>query len=223
MVLKEGGTLQKFIGDAIMAAWGDTHSEGPAEDSRRAVSAGLQMREALIKLNAQWKDNPDRTKYATGIGINHGDVIVGNIGHPQRMEFTVLGDGVNLAARLESATKQFHTDMLIGESVEALTREHFVYRIVDLITVKGKTKPVEVFGLISDRSKPTPDWLVTYHRGVKQYRGRQFTEAIALFKNALEELGGHDFLCEMYIERCSEYELVPPPANWNGAFILTEK
>ena len=222
-VLKEGGTLQKFIGDAIMAAWGDTHSDGPAEDSRRAVSAALQMRQALIKLNEQWKEAADRPKLATGIGINLGDVIVGNIGHPQRMEFTVLGDGVNLAARLESCTKQFHTDILIGATIEALTREHFIYRTVGLITVKGKTKPVEVFTLLSDKSVPPPAWLAPYQDAIKLYRQRQFSEAITGFKNVIEQLGGKDFLCEMYIEHASEYELVPPPESWNGAFVLTEK
>jgi len=223
IVLKEDGTLQKFIGDAIMAAWGDTHSEGLAEDARRAVNAALQMRPALKKLNETWKDNPDRKPLATGIGVNQGEVIVGNIGHPQRMEFTVLGDGVNLAARLESATKQFHADILIGETVEKLTRDHFIFRTVDLLTVKGKTKPVEVFTLLSDKSQPPPPWLAPYQEAIKLYRGRQFTQAIAAFKTVLETLGGKDFLCEMYIERCSEYELVPPPENWNGAFILTEK
>lgn len=140
VVLKENGTLQKFIGDAIMSAWGDTHSEGLAEDARRAVSAALQMRAALVRLNEKWTSQPDRTKLKIGIGVNHGDIIVGNIGHPQRMEFTVLGDGVNLAARLESATKQFHTDILVGEETEKLTREFFVYRNVGAIAFKGKNQ-----------------------------------------------------------------------------------
>jgi adenylate cyclase len=95
LVLKEEGTLQKFIGDAIMAAWGDTHSDGVEVDARRAVSTALQMRPALAKLNDRWKDNPDRIKLAIGIGVNHGEVIFGRAGHPERMEFTVLGDGVN--------------------------------------------------------------------------------------------------------------------------------
>ncbi len=158
-VLQQNGTLQKFIGDAIMAVWGDTHSKGIEADARGAVTAALQMRSALAKLNTGWKENADRTKLSIGVGVNHGEVIVGNIGHPQRMEFTVLGDGVNLAARLESATKQFHTDILIGEQVEKLTHKYFVYRTVDLMTVKGKTKPVEVFSLLSDRSVPPPAWL----------------------------------------------------------------
>ena len=222
-VLQHHGTLQKFIGDAIMAVWGDTHSKGAGADAQRAVTAALQMRAALAKLNAGWKENPDRTRLSIGVGVNHGEVIVGNVGHPQRMEFTVLGDGVNLAARLESATKQFHTDILVGEQVEKLTREHFVFRTVDLMTVKGKTKPVEVFGLLSDRSQPPPAWLATYHEAVKLYRSRKFQEAAARFAEVRKEMGGEDFLCTMYRLRCSAYELKPPPEDWDGSFTLEEK
>jgi adenylate cyclase len=221
-VLQHNGTLQKFIGDAIMAVWGDTYSKGIEIDARRAVTAALQMRAALAKLNAGWKDNADRTKLAIGIGINHGEVIVGNIGHPQRMEFTVLGDGVNLAARLESATKQFHEDILVGEQVEKLTRNQFIYRPVDLLTVKGKTRPVEVFALLNDRLQPPPVWLAKYQEAIKLYRGRKFSEAGALFEKTQNEIGG-DFLCEMYILRCAAYTEKPPPQNWDGSFTLAEK
>ena len=222
-VLKNQGTLQKFIGDAIMAVWGDTHTHGNAADARGAVRTALQMRGALTKLNGGWKENSDRIHLSIGVGVNHGEVIVGNIGHPQRMEFTVLGDGVNLAARLESATKQFHTDILVGEDAEKLTREHFVYRTVDLMTVKGKTKPVEVFGLLSDRSVPPPAWLETYHVAVKLYRRREFKEAANRFKFMQQQIGGEDFLCEMYRSRCAAYELSPPPPDWDGSFTLSEK
>lgn len=220
---KNSGTLQKFIGDAIMAVWGDTHSKGNAEDARGAVLAALQMRAALAKLNAQWKPDADRTKLSIGIGVNHGEVIVGNIGARQRMEFTVLGDGVNLAARLESATKQFHTDILIGEQVEQLTREHFIYRTVDLLTVKGKTKPVEVFALVSDRSFPPPAWLEPYHQAVTLYRRREFTEAANRFQSVRDQISGGDYLCDMYLSRCAAYQLSPPPESWDGSFTLVEK
>ena len=222
-VLQNSGTLQKFIGDAIMAVWGDTISAGIETDAKRAVTTALQMRAALTRLNMDWKENSDRKKLSIGIGVNHGEVIVGNIGHPQRMEFTVLGDGVNLAARLESATKQFHTDILIGEGVEKLTREHFVFRTVDLLTVKGKTKPVEVFGLLSDRSVRPPAWLETYQVAVKLYRCREFKEAADRFKFTQAQINGGDFLCEMYLSRCEAYQLSPPPENWDGSFTLAEK
>lgn len=222
-VLQQNGTLQKFIGDAIMAVWGDTHSQGIEEDARRAVTTALQMRGALAKLNASWKESPDRKRLSIGIGINHGEVIVGNIGHPQRMEFTVLGDGVNLAARLESATKQFRTDILVGEQAVKLTSRHFVYRTVDLLTVKGKTKPVEVCSLLSDSSLPPPAWLAIYHDAVRLYRARQFDEAAARFETARQQIGGEDFLCTMYRLRCSVYRQNPPHEDWDGSFTLDEK
>jgi adenylate cyclase len=222
-VLKNEGTLQKFIGDAIMAVWGDTHSHGNAEDARGAVATALQMRAALAKLNAEWKENSDRAKLSIGVGVNHGEVIVGNIGHPQRMEFTVLGDGVNLAARLESATKQFHTDILIGEEVEKLTREHFIFRQVGAVAFKGKTQPVETFTLVSDRSVPAPGWLATYHEGVALYRRRKFREAIVLFEAVQKQIGVEDYLCEMYILRCAALGDTELPADWDGAFVLAEK
>ena len=221
---KNQGTLQKFIGDAIMAVWGDTHSLGNAQDALGAVKTALQMRTALAKLNSvYWQENPDRAKLSIGIGVNHGEVIVGYNGAKQRMEFTVLGDGVNLAARLESATKQFHTDILIGEEAEKLTREHFIYRTVDLLTVKGKTKPVEVFGLLSDRTVPPPAWLMVYHDAVKLYRARKFSEATKQFEAARQQIGGEDFLCEMYLSRCAAYAISPPPENWDGSFTLSDK
>ncbi|HEY1663151.1 MAG TPA: adenylate/guanylate cyclase domain-containing protein [Verrucomicrobiae bacterium] len=223
VVLKESGTLQKFIGDAIMAAWGDTHSEGLAEDARRAVSAALQMRAALVRLNDQWAAQSDRMKLKIGIGVNHGDIIVGNIGHPQRMEFTVLGDGVNLAARLESSTKQFHTDILIGEETEKLTREFFIYRNVGAIAFKGKTKPIETFVVLSDRSQPPPAWLAKYHEAIQLYRGRQFEQAMAKFREAQQEIGVEDFLCDMYIEQCENLFHQGLKSGWDGSFALSEK
>ncbi|MFN7137708.1 MAG: CHASE2 domain-containing protein [Limisphaerales bacterium] len=223
VVLKQGGTLQKFIGDAVMAVWGDTHSHGFEQDAKQAVSAALQMRAALEKLNSQWEKNPNRTQLSIGIGINHGEVVVGNIGHPQRMEFTVLGDGVNLAARLESATKQFRTDILIGQETEMLTRNDFVYRYVGAIAFKGKTHPVDVFMLLGDRSVPAPAWLQTYHDGVSLYRQRCFGPALAKLAEAQQQIGTEDYLCKMYIERSRQAMKADLPASWDGSFALTEK
>jgi adenylate cyclase len=220
---KNSGTLQKFIGDAIMAAWGDTHTLGNNEDARRAVHAALEMRRGLAKLNAIWKENPDRQVLATGIGVNHGEVVYGNIGSKERAELTVLGDGVNLAARLESATKQFHTDILIGEETEKLTRDHFIFRSVGAIAFKGKTKPVETYLLVSDRSQPQPPWLTTYHTAVKLYREQKFPAAIALFETVQKEIGHEDYLCEMYVLRCAALSDSPVRQNWDSSFTLAEK
>ncbi len=220
---EKGGTLQKFIGDAIMAAWGDTIVRGGEMDVRLAIETALAMRAALQKLNESWKEKPNRKELSIGIGINYGEVVVGNIGSANRMEFTVLGDGINLAARFESSTKQFHTDLLVGEAAEALARNYFVFRKVGLITFKGKTKPVDVFAVISDTSVPPPSWLATYHEGILLFRQREFIPASERFRCAEEIIGAEDFLCQMYIRACVQYSQYPPPEDWDGVFVLKEK
>ncbi len=222
-ILAQDGTLQKFIGDAILAAWGDTYSRGAAEDATRAVRAALAMRDALVRVNEGWREREDRRELTTGIGINHGEVTVGEVGHPVRREFTVLGDAINLAARLESATKQFHADILIGGSVEILTRHAFLYRRVDRAAFMGKKQPVEVFTPLSASTLPPPSWLADYHLAIDLYRARQFSEAAALFQTVNAVLDGGDFLCRMYAERCEECVRTPPAAEWDGAHILKEK
>jgi adenylate cyclase len=182
------------------------------------------MRMALIKLNETWAGKDDRMKLSIGVGVNHGEVVVGNIGHPDfRMEFTVLGDGVNLAARLESATKQFKTDILIGEEAEKLTRDHFVFRRVGAIAFKGKTKPVEVYFLLSDKSQMPPAWLTEYHEAVSLYRQRCFEQAAGKFKSVKEQIGEDDHLCQMYLAGCEENQNRVLLESWDGSFALTEK
>ncbi|MEY5025249.1 MAG: hypothetical protein RLZZ244_777 [Verrucomicrobiota bacterium] len=222
-ILKQEGTLQKFIGDAIMAVWGDTHSRGLSVDAAGAVRAALQMRAALRELNEGWKQAPDRVELSTGIGINHGNVIVGEIGHPQRMEFTVLGDGVNLAARLESSTKQFGCDILVGETAEALTRDEFVFRRVDRAVFKGKTEPIEVFTPLGEAGMEVPAWLGRYHDAVDLYRKKEFVRAKAVFGEVLGDLGGDDYLCKIYQKRCDHFLAEPPAPDWDGSWVLSEK
>ncbi len=217
------GNAQKFIGDAILAAWGDTHSSGQAEDCRRAVVAAMKMRTVLRELNAKWQGREDRITISIGIGINHGSVVTGEVGHSERREFTVLGDGVNFASRLESATKFFHTDCLVGESVEELTRELFVFREVGFVRVKGKKKPVHIFSPLSDKSTPAPDWLADYHQALGLHRSRDFSGAAALFAEVKHRIGGDDFLCDWYLEIGRHYLADPPREDWDGSETLTEK
>jgi len=222
-VLGQQGTLQKFIGDAIMAVWGDTHSLGVETDCLGAVRAALKMRVALAELNAGWEPNPDREELHIGVGINHGHVVVGELGHPQRMEFTCLGDGVNLAARLESATKQFGVDILVAEEAEKLTKDKVVYRRVDLAVFKGKTQPILVFTPLGEVGMDVPAWLEKYHAALDQFHQRQFTEAKAAFGSVNTEMGGDDYLCKMYQKRCDHYLSEPPAEGWDGSWTLTEK
>ncbi len=217
------GNAQKFIGDAILAAWGDTHSSGHAEDCRRAVLAAMKMRTALCELNARWAGRADRITISIGIGINHGSVVTGEVGHSERREFTVLGDGVNFAARLESATKQFHTDCLVGQSVEELTREQFVFREVGFLRVKGKTKPVHIFTPFSEKATPAPEWLADYHKALALHRSRDFSAAATLFTEVKLRAGNEDFLCDWYLDLGRRYTVAAPREDWDGSETLTEK
>lgn len=222
-VLAAEGTLQQFVGDAIIAVWGNTYILDPAEGARHAIGTALAMSAALEELNATWSGNALRRQFGIGIGVNHGEVIVGSLGHPQRMEFTTIGDGINTAARLESATKQFGCRILVGEAVEELTRDKFCYRHVGLVRFKGKSNTIEVFTPLGGFGSPCPIWLDTYHRAIGLYRKREFKEAQATFEAIRARISGEDGLCDLYIERCKSHLSEPPPPDWDGAWTLTEK
>jgi len=227
-VFDNGGTLDKFIGDAVMAVWGNVTSHGVAQDAKAAVRAALGMRREMPKLNASW-GTEGLDPLAFGVGINHGDAVVGNIGSyepHERLDPTVIGDPVNLASRLESLTRQYHVDILIGASAEELVRDEFNLRSVDLVQVKGKTEPVDVFTLVGARADDVdPEWLKwleSYEEGIKKFRGRKFTEAKILFSQFLE-FYPDDFLAKMYLERALRYEQAPPDESWNAVEVFTKK
>ncbi|HJT46327.1 MAG TPA: adenylate/guanylate cyclase domain-containing protein [Chthoniobacterales bacterium] len=227
-VFDNGGTLDKFIGDAIMAVWGNVSSHGAEKDAKAAVQAALGMRKVMAKLNEQWRAE-GIDPLAFGIGINHGEAVVGNIGSyepHERLDPTVIGDAVNLASRLEALTRQYQVDILVGSSARELVRDEFLFRSVDVIQVKGKTKPVEVFALVGARNDQLdPDflkWLKSYEEGVVNFRGRKFSEAKILFSQFLE-FYPDDYLAKMYLERALRYEKAPPDASWNAVEVFTKK
>ncbi|HEY2367683.1 MAG TPA: adenylate/guanylate cyclase domain-containing protein [Polyangiaceae bacterium] len=157
VVIKEDGVVDKYIGDAIMAVFGAPVTK--KDDAIHAVRAAIGMREALAKLNVKLKER-GMTPLKTGIGVHTGEVVAGNIGSEKRMEYTVIGDAVNLASRLESSTKELGTPVLISEDTYALVKDHVDARAVKEITVKGREKPVmtyEVLGLKGEASAPKSD------------------------------------------------------------------
>ncbi len=225
VVFNNGGTLDKFIGDAIMAVWGNVRSLGVTQDAKSCARAALRMRRELQQLNEKWRGE-GRMGLGMGIGINHGEVIVGNIGSHEHMDPTVIGDSVNLASRLEGLTRTYGLDILAGATAAELVRDEFYMRSVARVQVKGKTKPVDVFTFIGPRNEEVdPEllkWLESYEDGLEKFRARDFTDAKILFSRFLE-FYPDDFLAKMYLDRALDYEQQPPDEAWDAVEVFKKK
>ena len=225
VVFSNGGTLDKFIGDAIMAVWGNVRSFGMAQDAKNCARAALAMRRELRQLNQKWREE-GRMGLGMGIGINQGEVVVGNIGSHERMDPTVIGDSVNLASRLEGITRIYGVDILVGASAAELARDEVHLRSVARVQVKGKSKPTDVFTFIGARNEQVdPEflkWLETYEEGLELFRARDFTEAKILFSRFLE-FYPDDLLAKMYLNRALEYEQAPPDEAWEAVEVFEKK
>ncbi len=227
-VFENKGTLDKFIGDAVMAVWGSIRSDGPAQDVARAVSAALQMQSALAALNARWAAR-DIRDFQIGIGINHGLVISGNIGSAgamEKMDLTVIGDTVNLGSRLEGLTKEYGLSLLLGEAAADLVADAFHLQFVDLVRVKGKKKPIRVYTVLGPRSAPLPEartrYLAAYDEAMQQYRTAQFAAAAGSFAKALT-FAPDDPLAALYLTRSRDLAAQPSGAEWDGVFVMKAK
>src|SRR5262245_19923605 len=225
VIFSNGGTLDKFIGDAIMAVWGNVRSLGTAQDAKNCARAALGMRRELRQLNEKWRGE-GRMGLGMGVGINQGEVIVGNIGSQERMDPTVIGDSVNLASRLEGLTRVYGIDILVGASAAELVRDEVYLRSVARVQVKGKIKPADVFTFVGGRDESVdPEllkWLETYEEGLEKFRARDFTEAKVLFSRFLE-FYPDDPLGKLYLERTLEYEQTPPNEAWEAVEIFEKK
>ena len=224
IVFGHRGSIDKFIGDAVMAVWGrlrdPSDEKSLREEALAAVTTAIRMREELARLNVGWKGR-NMQELAFGIGIHQGEAIVGNIGSSERMEFTAIGDTVNSASRLESATKQYHTDLIISDSVRERVHEQFVCRTADLVKVKGKVHPMEVFTVAGRKGECDVAVIELFENGVRLFRVGKFTEALAEFEKA-RTAGLDDGLTAVYCERCQEM-IVTPPESWDGVWTMTKK
>jgi adenylate cyclase len=222
IITGEGGMLDKFIGDAIMAAFGIPIAHDDDED--RAVRAAIAMIADLWEWN-KVREARGEKPIDHGVGLNTGMIVSGNIGSPKRMDYTMIGDGVNLAARLESACKQYSARILISEFTRAKLRGTYRMRDVDMVVVKGKTEPVGVFEVLdyhNDETFPNLMDAVNYfNEGVKDYRAGNWQKAVGDFHEALK-VNPNDKLAETYIGRC-EHLMEEPPDDWNGVWVMTSK
>ena len=219
----EEGMLDKFIGDAIMAAFGMPIPHG--DDPDRGVRAAISMITELRKWNVKRADE-GKLSVDMGIGLNTDTVVSGNIGSPKRMDYTMIGDGVNLAARLESACKQYAARILISENTFNQLRGTYRTRHIDHVVVKGKTEPagvIEVLDYHTEESFPNLMDVVNYfNSGVNHYRGAEWDKAIKDFNEALKA-NPDDKLSETYIERCEHLKAEPPEGEWDGIWVMTSK
>ena len=221
-VLAQGGTLQKFIGDAVLAVWGDTRTAGPVGDATRAVESALAMHAAVVRLNASWAGRTDRTPLRIGIGLHHGFAMVGNVGHPQRMEFTVLGDAVNVAARLESANRQLETDLLVSDTIRDLLADSYRFVPLGRTVLKGKREAVGLFAPLGLVQLPAPDWLGRAENAATAWTAGDFTGAATLYAALAHSPTP---LTEFFRTRAELAQLyaATPPAGWQGALLLDTK
>lgn len=220
IILTYKGTVDKFIGDAIMAIWGAPLDD--AEHPLNAVRTALAMQVQFRELVPQWEQE-GFPPFAIGIGINSGPVSVGNFGSDERFDYTVIGDNVNLASRLEGLTKEYGVMVIISEQTLAGLEGKVYCRLLDRVRVKGKLKPVKIYEPLVEGEPPlsvrqaVDDWQAALDR----YRQRDFATAIALV-TALHEQDPQP-LYRLYLERMTTYLAHPPADDWDGVFTLTHK
>ncbi len=223
IIFAQGGTLDKYIGDAILAVFGIPFAN--LGDADHSVQAAIQMYRAL-KLFNQSQRKINREPLAIGIGINTGKVLVGNIGSIKRMDYTCIGKGVNLASRLESINKYFGTQLLISHHTYNKLQHSYITRVVDLIRVMGAIKPVTVYEILDYHDETSfpkmSEALAKHAAGLEHYRQREWQSANKAFQDVLR-LHPHDGLAKMYCERCCHFAQHPPPQEWDGVWVMEHK
>ena len=226
-VIQYRGLVDKFIGDAVMAVWGSLRAEPTKEtalvDARRAVESCLAMRLQLQMLNETWKEL-GLNEFQMGMGVHQGEAVVGNIGSAaphEKMDLTVIGDSVNLASRLESITKVYGVDLVISETVYDAVKDSFICVPLDLVAVKGKTRPVAIFTVLSAGGAPEPQGLNDFRRMVDRYRAGDFEQAEALLKR-VAGTGFMPHLVQIYQDRLRDLREAPPD-GWTGVYTMKTK
>jgi adenylate cyclase len=222
-VFDHDGTLDKFIGDALMAVFG---APLPLQDHAwKAVESSLDMRRRLAEFNKK-RIVEAQPQIHVGIGISSGDVVSGNIGSQKRMDYTVIGDGVNLSSRLESVTKEYGCDIILSQYTYELCSDKIWVRELDIIRVKGKNQAVNIYELIGDRRQPLDGKkikiLELYEAGRHAYLARDFKKALVYFTQ-IQDIDQTDRVVAVYLERCFNYLKNPPPETWDGVHIMTSK
>jgi adenylate cyclase len=227
IITKHKGTIDKYIGDCIMAFW-----NAPLDDpdhAKNAVRAVQEMRRALIDLNRQWEAEATEAgkKFSPvkiGIGLNTGECCVGNFGSTQRFDYSLLGDPVNLASRLEGLGKVYGLDVIIGEETAARLDDANLIE-VDVVAVKGKTQASRIYTIPPEPEQAAAPAALEQHQALlTAYRHQEWSTALSLLTNGnLEVLRYLAPVYDLYKRRIAQFQTEPPPENWDGVFALQEK
>jgi adenylate cyclase len=223
LVFQTEGTLDKYIGDAIMAFWGAPTVQ--QDHAYRACSTALGMVDLLhTVLHPKW-ELEGKEKLEIGVGLNTGPMVVGFVGSESMKSYTLIGDAVNLGSRLEGTTKEYHVEIIIAESTYDVVKNDMLCRELDLIKVKGKNEPIRIYELVDHRLKGAGAKemkVKAFEEGLALYRAQKWDEAIKCFKNCLE-LDPKDGPAEIFMKRCSHLKQDSPGANWDGVFVMKTK
>jgi class 3 adenylate cyclase/HAMP domain-containing protein len=224
IIYGRNGIVDKYIGDAIMAFWGAPAQHG--DDARQSVLAGLDMIAALETFNETQK-RLGKPEFRIGVGINYGEVTVGNIGSERKMDYTVIGDNVNLASRMEGLTKTYHSELLITESLyaelqKAAPGETLFFRLLDTVAVKGKSRGVKIYTVKRRLDAAEEKAWPLHNAGMELYYRRSFREAAVKFKEVNALIPGDANAANLF-KRCAAYASNPPPENWDGVEVMQSK
>ena len=232
VVLDNEGTLDKYIGDAIVAFYG---APAPVENHEvKSCITALEMQRALAGLREKWKNENDWPDIVYSmqhrIGLNSGRMVTGNMGSEMRMNYTMMGDTVNLAARLESSAKQYGVYNFVGENIYESAKDEFIFRFLDFVQVKGKNIPVKVYELVSEKNNAdnaSINLIRAFEKGLDHYFQKEWDSAIKCFEKA-DSLEDHfdsrnTTPSSVYINRCTMFKENPPDDDWDGVWAMTSK
>ncbi len=219
VIIRHRGIVDKYIGDAIMAFYGAPVSH--EDEAYEAAMSGLEMIESLKDFNV-WQLKRNRPAFRIGIGINYGLVTVGNIGSEKKMDYTVIGDMVNVASRLEGLTKKYGEQMIVSDSMHKFIENDIPCRMLDKVIVKGKTTSLSVYTPRRELKPNEREAWQLHSEALELYYNREFERAARSFEEIQKILSG-DKCSQMFLGRCKAYIKSPPRAEWSGAVAMEEK
>jgi adenylate cyclase len=229
VIFEEGGTLDKFEGDAIMAFFGAPLDQ--PDHALRAARTAIKMRQKLSELLQKWPNDPPlpggekKPVIDFRCGLSTGSAIVGNIGSTERFDYTAMGDIVNLGSRLEGANKKYDTRIMCSETTYEIIRDQFEGRELDLIRVVGKNQPIRIYEIIASKGTLPAEpmnLLKLYSEGIALYHSRKFADGLAKFNDILK-IYTTDGPSKLYRQRCEVLRDFPPKDDWDGVFQMGSK